>query len=156
MKQLHPVVVLCVFLGLLLTTNALPQELRRGSSGSGEDDWHPPNPPIRRNHPVGRKPDTATKNSSSTDSTVKNSTAKTSTTVQTMPPPVLTIPSSNDDRIDSAIEKGNAALEAGRFENAEAFYKSAAELDPNDWRPYMGLGNLYWDFRISQFATKTR
>ena len=145
MKRLHPVVLLCVFLSLLLATNALAQELRRGSSGSGEDNWHPPNPPVKRNHPVGRKPGFPTKNSSSSDSTAKTPIAKTST-AKTARPPVIPITSENEDQVDSAIEKGNAALEAGRFENAEAFYKAAAELDPNDWRPYMGLGNLYWDY----------
>lgn len=117
----------------LINATLLAQELRKGSSGSGDQEWHPPSPPVKRNHPVGRRNVAANKGTRTVKPPANSAVTK-------------TVPKVSDEQVDSAIEKGNAALEAGRFENAEEFYKSAAELDPNDWRPFMGLGNLYWDY----------
>lgn len=126
---------------------AAAQELRKGSSGSGDDDWRPPAPPVKRNHPVGRKP--AQNANARNTRPVNPSVSRTTPTPKSIPTTTTsttTVASVDDERVDSAIEKGNAALEAGRLQNAEDFYKSAAELDPTDWRAYMGLGNLYWDY----------
>ena len=53
------------------------------------------------------------------------------------------------DKVDDAIALGNAARDRRPpdFESAEKAYRLAWKLNPSDPRPYLGLGNLYWDQR---------
>jgi tetratricopeptide (TPR) repeat protein len=119
---------------LLTFGSSFSQELRKGASGSGDDVWKPPAPPVRRNHPV-RKP------------TPVRKTGRTTTITMAEPDePTLSVTAAEAQRVDQLIGKGNAAIEARQFDEAEGFYKTAKEIDPEDWRPYMGLGNLYWDY----------
>src|SRR5690349_18032711 len=53
------------------------------------------------------------------------------------------------DKVEDAIALGNAARDRKPpdFESAEKAYRLAWKLNPRDPRPYLGLGNLYWDQR---------
>ena len=53
------------------------------------------------------------------------------------------------DKVEDAIALGNAARDRKPpdFESAEKAYRLAWKLDPRDPRPYIGLGNVYWDQR---------
>jgi Flp pilus assembly protein TadD len=53
------------------------------------------------------------------------------------------------DQVEDAIALGNAARDRKPpdFESAEKAYRLAWKLNPRDPRPYLGLGNLYWDQR---------
>ena len=53
------------------------------------------------------------------------------------------------DEVEDAIALGNAARDRKPpdFESAEKAYRLAWKLNPRDPRPYLGLGNLYWDQR---------
>lgn len=67
--------------------------------------------------------------------------------------------SSNDslnDQVDDAIALGNAARDRKPpdLESAEKAYRLASKLNPRDPRPYLGLGNLYWDQRRYAEAAK--
>lgn len=50
-------------------------------------------------------------------------------------------------QVDAALELGNAARDSNppRYEDAERAYKLAMQLDPQDERAYVGLGNTYFD-----------
>lgn len=54
-----------------------------------------------------------------------------------------------NDKVEDAIALGNAARDRKPpdFESAEKAYRLAWKLNPQDPRPYLGLGNLYWDQR---------
>jgi Flp pilus assembly protein TadD len=54
-----------------------------------------------------------------------------------------------NDKVEDAIALGNAARDRKPpdFESAEKAYRLAWKLNPRDPRPYLGLGNLYWDQR---------
>ena len=49
--------------------------------------------------------------------------------------------------VDEAIALGNSARDGKppRYQDAERAYRLAARLDPKDPRPYMGLGNIFYD-----------
>ena len=53
------------------------------------------------------------------------------------------------DQVEDAIALGNAARDRKPpdFESAERAYRLAWKLNSRDPRPYLGLGNLYWDQR---------
>ncbi|MBV9210571.1 MAG: tetratricopeptide repeat protein, partial [Acidobacteria bacterium] len=50
-------------------------------------------------------------------------------------------------QVDAALELGNTARDGKppRYEDAERAYQLAAQLDPQDARAYVGLGNTYFD-----------
>ena len=50
-------------------------------------------------------------------------------------------------QVDAALELGNTARDSNppRYADAEHAYKLAMGLDPDDARPYVGLGNTYFD-----------
>lgn len=50
-------------------------------------------------------------------------------------------------QVDAALELGNSARDSNppRYADAEQAYKLAMGLDPEDARPYVGLGNTYFD-----------
>lgn len=52
-----------------------------------------------------------------------------------------------DDKTEDALFLGNASRDARppRYEEAERAYKLASKLSPKDPRPYVGLGNIYYD-----------
>jgi Flp pilus assembly protein TadD len=60
------------------------------------------------------------------------------------------------EQVEDAIALGNAARDRKPpdFESAEKAYRLAWKLNPNDPRPYLGLGNLYWDQRRYVEAAK--
>jgi len=60
------------------------------------------------------------------------------------------------DKVEDAIALGNAARDRQPpdFESAEKAYRLAWKLNPRDPRPYVGLGNLYWDQRRYAEAAK--
>ena len=60
------------------------------------------------------------------------------------------------DQVEDAIALGNAARDRKPpdFESAEKAYRLAWKLNSNDPRPYLGLGNLYWDQRRYVEAAK--
>lgn len=53
------------------------------------------------------------------------------------------------DKVEDAIALGNAARDRTPpdLESAEKAYRLAWKLNPRDPRPYVGLGNIYWDQR---------
>ena len=53
------------------------------------------------------------------------------------------------DKVEDAIALGNAARDRKPpdFDSAEKAYRLAWKLNPSDPRPYLGLGNVYWDQR---------
>jgi Flp pilus assembly protein TadD len=60
------------------------------------------------------------------------------------------------DKVDDAIALGNAARDRNPpdFESAEKAYRLGWKLNPRDPRPYLGLGNIYWDQRRYPEAAK--
>jgi|GEM_PF-2702320 len=63
------------------------------------------------------------------------------------------------DQVELAVKNGNKAMDDYMFDQskkqllveAESNYKKAAQLKPNDWRAYSGLGNLYyWATRLPE------
>jgi tetratricopeptide (TPR) repeat protein len=64
--------------------------------------------------------------------------------------------SATSDQIEDAIALGNTARDRKPpdFESAEKAYRLAWKLNPRDPRPYLGLGNLYWDQRRYVEAAK--
>lgn len=61
-----------------------------------------------------------------------------------------------NDQVEDAIELGNAARDRKPpdFESAEKAYRLASKLNPRDARPYVGLGNIFWDQRRFAEAAK--
>jgi Flp pilus assembly protein TadD len=51
----------------------------------------------------------------------------------------------NSAQVDDALTLADDARQAGRTEAAERSYQLASRLAPNDPRPYLGLGHLYYD-----------
>ncbi len=60
------------------------------------------------------------------------------------------------EAIEDALTLGNSARDAKppRYEDAELAYKLAAKLSPTDPRPYIGLGNTYYDQKKYEEAAK--
>ena len=61
--------------------------------------------------------------------------------------------------VEDAIELGNSARDGNppRYQDAERAYRLAAKLDPKDPRPYLGLGNIFYDQgQLSKAATAYR
>ncbi len=56
--------------------------------------------------------------------------------------------------VEEAIEQGNNARDQKPpdYEEAERAYKAAAKLAPNDERPFIGLGNIYYDQKRDEEA----
>ena len=52
-----------------------------------------------------------------------------------------------EERLDDALEAGNAARDRREFAAAEKSYRQALRLKKNDWRAAYGLGNIYADQR---------
>ena len=50
-----------------------------------------------------------------------------------------------DERVEQALESGNAARDAGDAEKAKGFYQRAASINPKEARAYLGLGNVEMD-----------
>jgi predicted Zn-dependent protease len=59
------------------------------------------------------------------------------------------------DETEDALFLGNAARDATppRYDEAERAYKLAIKLSPKDPRPYIGLGNIYYDQKMYEKAS---
>jgi tetratricopeptide (TPR) repeat protein len=55
------------------------------------------------------------------------------------------VKSSNAERVEELLDKGNEARDARKFADAEAAYKEVLKLNPRDARAAYGLGNVYSD-----------
>lgn len=53
--------------------------------------------------------------------------------------------SSNEDKIEELLDKGNQFRDARRFAEAETSYRSILKIKANDGRAAYGLGNIYSD-----------
>jgi Flp pilus assembly protein TadD len=74
---------------------------------------------------------------------------KTSTSTGTTP----TAPD-NSAQMDDAMRLADDARQAGRNEAAERGYQQASKLAPNDPRPYLGLGHIYYNQKKYSEAEK--
>jgi cytochrome c-type biogenesis protein CcmH/NrfG len=74
----------------------------------------------------------------------KNPEAKRSGNTNRPPRPRLT-PAEIEERFQDAISDGNDARDARKFDAAEASYRAALKLKPNDARGFQGLGNVFVD-----------
>lgn len=54
-------------------------------------------------------------------------------------------PAEIEDRVDDALEEGNAARDERDYAKAERAYRTALKLNPRDARAAQGLGNIYID-----------
>lgn len=74
----------------------------------------------------------------------KNPEAKRSGNANRPPRPRLT-PAEIEERFQDAISDGNDARDARKFDAAEASYRAALKLKPQDARGFQGLGNVFVD-----------
>jgi tetratricopeptide (TPR) repeat protein len=56
-----------------------------------------------------------------------------------LPPEVI------EERFEEALDTGNTARDARKYNEAEKAYRDAGQLKPKDWRGWYGLGNVYTD-----------
>ena len=77
----------------------------------------------------------------------KNPEAKRSTNPNKPKPtrPTRPNPAEVEERFEEALAAGNDARDERKFAAAEASYRSAASLKPNDSRAHYGLGNVFTD-----------
>ncbi|HJZ79914.1 MAG TPA: tetratricopeptide repeat protein [Pyrinomonadaceae bacterium] len=68
----------------------------------------------------------------------------TGNTTKPKPGPKPTTPD-NSAQVEDALRLADEARNADRYEAAEQSYQLAARLAPNDPRPYVGLGHIYYD-----------
>ena len=59
-----------------------------------------------------------------------------------------------DSRVDDLLEKGNAARDAKKYDEAQSAYEEALKLKPRDARGAYGLGNVFTDQRRWEEAEK--
>ncbi len=73
-------------------------------------------------------------------------TTATQTDIVAGPPPIIGTTGTIDD-VEEAIELGNAARDQkpSDYTEAERAYQLATKLAPDDWRAFVGLGNIYVD-----------
>jgi tetratricopeptide (TPR) repeat protein len=118
----------CLFLlacSVLSTPSLIAQEMG-GDLSVGAGIFRPRNPEARR-RPTGVRPRPGTR-----------------------------APAGNiEERIDSALEAGNAARDARKYPTAEQAYKSIFKLKPRDPRAAYGLGNVYVDQQRWEEAEKS-
>ena len=74
----------------------------------------------------------------------KNPEAKRSGNANRPTRPRLT-PAEIEERFQDAVSDGNDARDARKFDAAEASYRAALKLKPNDARGFQGLGNVFVD-----------
>src|SRR5205085_10197005 len=74
----------------------------------------------------------------------KNPEAKRSGNANRPTRPRLT-PAEMEERFQDAISDGNDARDARKFDVAEASYRAALKLKPQDARGFQGLGNVFVD-----------
>jgi tetratricopeptide (TPR) repeat protein len=115
----------CMLLSGYLATGARAQDI---SGGAGEGVKRPAESSPRR-----RTRTTAP------SKTVKRATRTSNTSAQ----PKVDL----SKQVDAALELGNTARDSNppRYDDAERAYKLATQLDPQDERAYVGLGNTYFD-----------
>lgn len=167
-----PIGICLVVLLVVTVVLGLQGELRRGSSGSGEPPaLRLPNPPAKRRPAV---PKNSTASSRPLNPTSRQETAKSSTPVAQVQQNPTTLSNSLDDQVDEEIELANLQRDLSNskldklqdtindelmdqvvehYSKAKRHYEAAAKLDPNDFRPYFGLGALYVDSLQRHFAT---
>lgn len=60
------------------------------------------------------------------------------------------------DEVEDALALGNSARDdkPPRYDDAERAYKLAIKLNPDDFRPYIGLGNIYLDQKKFEGSAK--
>jgi tetratricopeptide (TPR) repeat protein len=128
----------------------------------------PRNPPVRRDKPVARgrrgvtRPSPSAASSpgvASADSTPKKVSAEQAPKEVAPKPADALSAAPAEDRgadVEDALFFGNSARDAAppRYEEAERAYKLAARLAPQDPRPYIGLGNIYYDRQQFQKAAE--
>jgi len=155
-------VVICLSLSGVAAFS-LQGELRKGSSGSGEEPaLRLPNPPVRRRPAATR----TTPAAQSTSNRPLGPNARVATAKPTPTPPLAETLTENP-QVDEEIELGNLARDAAnkkvdelqddspsfemlsevskQYSNANRHYWAATRLDPNDYRAYFGLGAVYVD-----------
>ena len=173
-KTLSLLVLICILSPFIGNTSIRQGELRRGSAGSGEaPELRLPNPPSRRRPASVRNAGAAQSSSNRPLNPSARTAANTKPPISN--PQVVTKPptSATDERVDEEIELGNLARDLGnskldklqedpsdelmdqvleQYNTATRHYQRAAELDPNDFRPYFGLGAIYVDSSERHFG----
>lgn len=133
MRRLH----LLTALSLLFCTSAWTQQDLSG--GVGEFLQKPQNPPARRprqNSPAGRRARVATPEPREAQGGASDGGADAAAGA-----------APTEELLEDALWLGNEARDSDppRYEEAERAYRLAAKLAPKDPRPYIGLGNIFWD-----------
>src|SRR5260370_615461 len=102
-----------------------------GQAGGGQVGGGPTNPSIAKTSRSARR--------SSRPSSVAAARRSTSSTKRPQPEESLS------DKVERALEEGNAARDRRRYSEAESLYRQALGLDAKEARAYIGLGNIYFD-----------
>ena len=140
---LHRLIVVAV-VGLMLvgaetaTTrqNAQPQDLMSGASLIFKNPLNPPVRPRKNQQPAAETPQEEKDKVAAPASQTEGGLA---------------------DKVEDALALGNAARDRKPpdFDSAEKAYRLAWKLDPDDPRPWVGMGNLYFDQKRFEEAAKS-